>query len=389
MRRQLHPGAWWAWAIGVAVTVSMTTNPLLLVLGLAVVLLVVSARREATPWGRAFRFYLMLGAVIVGIRIVLHVLVGLKFGTIRLLPLPQARMPRWAAGIELGGTVYLEGLLAAALEGARLALMIVAIGAANALASPKRLLRILPAALHEIGAALVVAVAVAPQLAAGVQRVIRARRLRGDSARGLRSLRQVAMPVLQDTLDRSLLLAAAMDARGYGRRPTGSTGSRAMPLLTLSGLVATGVGVYGLLDSTSPALIGGPLLAVGSVLGILGLWVGGRSVPVTTYRADPWRLPEWATLLSGVTAAAAMLITIRVGPQQLAMPLVPSIGWPGLPLVPVAGLLAAAVPAFVTPLPPLPSRRTGARAQVTTSRERVRSPGGTGAAPAPGSGSSR
>lgn len=388
MRRQLHPGAWWAWAIGVAVAVSMTTNPLLLALGLGVVLLVVSARRESTPWGRAFRFYLLLGAVIVGMRMVLHVLVGLKFGTVRLIPLPRAQLPSWAAGIELAGTVYLEGLLAAALEGARLALMIVAIGAANALASPKRLLRIFPAALHEIGAALVVAVAVAPQLAASVQRVIRARRLRGDSVRGLRSLRQVAMPVLQDTLDRSLLLAGAMDGRGYGRRPTGSTRSRAMPLLTLSGLLAACVGVYGVLDSTSPGLIGTPLLTLGLVLGGLGLWVGGRSLPVTRYRADPWRLPEWVTLASGVAAAATMLIAVRQWPQQLAMPLVPAIAWPTLPLLPVAGLLVAALPAFVTPLPPPPSRRTGRREEVT-GRDRAPGPSGASGAPAPGSDVSR
>ncbi len=30
--RTLHPAAWWLWALGLAVTASQTTNPLLLVL---------------------------------------------------------------------------------------------------------------------------------------------------------------------------------------------------------------------------------------------------------------------------------------------------------------------------------------------------------------------
>ena len=35
--RDLHPGAWWLWALGLAAAASRTTNPLLLALVLAVV----------------------------------------------------------------------------------------------------------------------------------------------------------------------------------------------------------------------------------------------------------------------------------------------------------------------------------------------------------------
>ncbi|MGL4175581.1 MAG: energy-coupling factor transporter transmembrane protein EcfT, partial [Dermatophilaceae bacterium] len=149
--RPVHPAAWWGWAIGLAVAVSTTDNPLLLLLALAVVALVVAARRGSSPWARAFRLYLWLGLAIIVIRIVLHVLVGLKTGTLVVLPLPSVSLPSWAAGIDLGGTVYAEGLLGAAVQGLRLAVVIACVGAANALANPKRLLRALPGALHEIG----------------------------------------------------------------------------------------------------------------------------------------------------------------------------------------------------------------------------------------------
>ena len=58
---------------------------------------------------------------------------------------------------------------------------------------------------------------VRPQLLEGVTRVRAARRLRGRRHTGLRGLRGVAMPVLEGALERSVELAAAMDARGFGR----------------------------------------------------------------------------------------------------------------------------------------------------------------------------
>ncbi|MGB7982565.1 MAG: energy-coupling factor transporter transmembrane component T [Candidatus Nanopelagicales bacterium] len=364
--RTVHPGAWWGWAIGMAVAVSMTTNPLLLGLALAVVALVVAARRGSSPWARAFRLYLWLGLAIIVMRVVLHIVVGLKFGTVVVLPLPEITLPSWAGGIQLGGTVYLEGLLGAALTGLRLAVMIACIGAANALANPKRLLRSLPAALHEIGSAVVVSVSVAPQLAESVQRVRRARQLRGDRARGIRAVPAVALPVLEDTLERSLLLAAAMDSRGYGRAPTAPRATRLLTAVaTLGGLLACAVGIYGVLDATTPALMGSPTLALGLALATLGLWLGGRHVPRTTYRPDPWRGAEWLTVGCGTVAAAALVVLARTQPDALAMPLTP-LGFPALPLLAVAGLLVGALPAHLTPEPPRPAPRTprrGAREQ--------------------------
>ncbi|KRE62447.1 energy-coupling factor transporter transmembrane component T [Nostocoides sp. Soil756] len=366
--RTVHPAAWWGWAVGLAVAVSTTTNPLLLLLGLSVAGFVVAARRGTSPWARAFRLYLYLGAAIIAVRVVLHVLVGLKLGTVRLFPLPEATLPSWAAGIQLGGDVYLEGLLGAATLGLRLAVIIACIGAANALANPKRLLRTLPSALHEVGAAVVVSVSVAPQLAESVQRVHRARQLRGDTARGLRALPSVALPVLEDTLERSLLLAAAMDSRGYGRTPAAPGGQRVgTGVLTLGGLLACAVGLYGVLDASTPALMGTPTLVVGLLLSGAGLWLGGRHVERTTYRPDPWRGAEWLTVACGAAAAAAVVVVSRTTPDALSMPLSP-LAVPALPLLAVAGLLVAALPGLLTPEPPRPASRRpvrGAR-EVTT-----------------------
>lgn len=359
--RALHPLAWWGWAIGLAVAASMTTNPLLLALILGVVTLVVIARRSDSPWARAFRIYVALGIVIVLFRLVLHVLVGFKWGDHLVLPLPSVGLPDWAAGINVLGPVYLEGWLAAVLEGAKLATLVIAVGGANALANPKRLLRSLPNALHEVGTAVVVSVSVAPQLAESVQRVHRARLLRGESGLGIRALSQVALPVLQDTLDRSLLLAAAMESRGYGSRRESDPSRRLLTgTATLLGLLALAFGMYGVLDPEhTTGRWGVPLLVLGVLLSGAGMYLGGRDLRITRYRSDPWRLPETLTVASGVAAAVAVAISRDLDGHQLVMPLQP-IAAPTLPLLAALGILLAALPAVLTPPTPAGPRAPSA-----------------------------
>ena len=59
--RALHPGAWWLWALGLAIAASRTENPLLLLGIVAVTGYVVAARRPSTPWSQAYVAFLRLG----------------------------------------------------------------------------------------------------------------------------------------------------------------------------------------------------------------------------------------------------------------------------------------------------------------------------------------
>ena len=99
--------------------------------------------------------------------------------------MPQVPLPSWAAGVQLGGPVTLEGTVSALYDGLRLGTLLCCLGAANTLANPKRALRVLPGALYELGVAVVVSLSVAPQLVESVQRVRRARKLRGGATRRL------------------------------------------------------------------------------------------------------------------------------------------------------------------------------------------------------------
>jgi energy-coupling factor transport system permease protein len=370
--RALHPIAWWIWALGLAVAVSRTTNPLLLVLVLGVLGLVVSSRRTRAPWARAFKYSLALAGVIIVIRIVFRVIFAapVSLGDHVLFDLPTLHTPGWYAGIQVLGPVTLEAVLAAAVDGLRLGTLMCCIGAANALANPRRALRVLPGALYELGIILVVAISIAPQLVESIQRVRNARRLRAGSEKGLHALGGILMPVLEDALDRSLLLAAAMDSRGYGRQGTDTPRTRRLTGgLLVAGLLGLCAGAYGLLDGTAPSLLGLPSLAAGAVLCVSGLVLGSRRVTRTTYRPDPWLWPEWVVAGCGVLTAVVFFVTSSYDPLNLT-PVISPLAWPTLPLVPTLAVLLCALPAVVAP-PPVRSTRTS-RPAAPAVREPVR-----------------
>lgn len=349
--RAVHPGAWWLWALGLATAASRTTNPWLLLLVLAVAGHVVTARRTDAPWARSFAVFLKLGLVVIAIRVVAQTLFGTAFPGTVLLDLPEIPLPAWAAGVTLGGPITDAALAAALVEGLRLATMLACIGAANALANPKRLLASVPAALYEVGVAVVVALSFAPSLVTSVQRIRAARRLRGRPDRGLRSIVTVAMPVLEDALERSLALAAAMDSRGYGRRASVPAARRRLTTgLTLTGLGATLVGLYGLLDGTGPALLGLPVLLVGVVVAAASLRTAGAGVARSRYRPDPWVGAEWVTTAAGVAAAAGAITTSVLDPGALTPAPWPLLAVP-LPAAATVGILLALLPAWATPPP--------------------------------------
>jgi energy-coupling factor transport system permease protein len=371
--RGLHPVAWWLWALGLAVTVSRTTNPILLLLVLGVLAFVVTQRRSEAPWARAFKYYLVIAFVVIAIRVVFRSIFGgdIDAKTMHVLfTLPHIPLPKWAAGVQLGGPITLEGTLGSLYDGLQLGTLLCCIGAANSLANPKRALRVLPGALYELGVAVVIAVSFAPQLVESVQRVRRARALRGGDARGFRAIRSIAIPVLEDALERSLLLAASMDSRGYGRTADSAPKARKVTgVLIVGGMCGLCLGAYALLDGSLAGSLGLPAFVGGTVLCCGGLYIGGRRVHRSQYRPDPWRTPEWIVTVSGFVPAAIAFAGVGFATASLN-PSTQPIAWPSLPVLPAMAIVFAAVAGIATPPPALSARiKTGEVTRlVTTSR---------------------
>lgn len=343
----MHPGAWWAWAAGLATAAIETDNPVLLLLIAAVVVYVVATRRSAAPWSRSLVVFLRFGLAVIIIRVVLQIFFGDRVPGHVMFSLPQVSLPSWAAGVSIGGPVTAESVLDALCAGLRLAVVLLAFGAANSLASPYRLLRCLPAVLYEAGVAVTVALTYTPELVTTIGQVREARRLRGRPTRGIAGLRGMAVPVLEGALDRSLELASSMDSRGYGRR-SGSTSSRRLATLATGvGSVLVLAGVYVVLSSSTPWAIGVAALLLGACALGVGVALSSRRAQRTRYRPDRWLRTEWLIALSGVAVIATFSIAGALGVgglQESFYPLVP----PPVPVLPCLGILLGLLPSLVS-----------------------------------------
>jgi energy-coupling factor transport system permease protein len=366
-RRSLHPVAWWIWAIGLMAAASRTINPLLLGVLLAVLALVVVARRGDAPWARGFHYYVILALVVIAVRVVFRAIfaTGASSTDHVLFTLPTLHLPHWYSGITIGGPVSLEATLAAGLDGLRLGALLCCVGAANALANPKRALRVLPGALYELGTAVVVALTVAGQLVESGQRVRRAQRLRRPDGRREHRWLSIVVPVLTDALDRSLRLAAGMDSRGYGRTAKVSrTAGRVTAALLLIGMCGLCVGLFGLLDAAAPRPLGLPGLLGGAAVCCLGLALGGRRARRTAHRPDPWLVRECIVAGAGLLCAAVFFAGLGA-PLSVLQPTLRPLAWPALPIVPVAALLLAGLAGLAAPVPPRQRRAPAAPRPVT------------------------
>lgn len=371
--RRLHPWAWWVWALATAAAVSLTTNPLLVLLMATAVVVVTLVKRSDDVWARSIKAYLYLAAAIIVIRVFFQLIVGADRPGDVLFTLPEIPLPDWAAGIRLGGPVRTEFLVVTIYDALRLGTMLLCVGAANALANPRRALRSVPSALYEISVAVVIALTVAPQLVVSAVTARRARRLRGGGVKGLKAVRAVLIPVLENAVEQSMALAAGMESRGFGRTRKGTSRWLVSALM----LVATSLiayGVFMVLGSPGglmtvpylPLWTGQLALPAGLALAVVSFWWSGRSIRTTRYRPDPWRAPETLICLSALAALAVMMwlggsfdglgLTTPLRQAWLIPPVEP-LAFPQLhPLMIIAPALVV-LPVVLAPRPPASVRR--------------------------------
>lgn len=271
----IHPTSWWLLAITLAVIAgsasSLWQTSAIAAGSVALILLF----REDAPWARSLSFYLTIAGAVILIRVLFRIVFSFSGQNQDiLLALPRFEINFGLGAIQILGNVSAEALISALLDGSRLAAIILAIAVANTLANPRKLLKSAPGAIYEIATSVSVAINLAPQLIESFARVRRARLLRGKSTKGS-TLSRLLIPVLEDTIDRSLLLAASMDARGFGRRAQQSASEIAFArILGLVGLSLNLIGIF--------ILLGGFSAPMALTLLVAGLACAAVSVRMTS-----------------------------------------------------------------------------------------------------------
>lgn len=242
----LHPAAWITWATCAGVATFTTTDPFYLALIVAVAWFVFVGRRVPGPSSRSFRTFALAGLIAMTIRTALVFL----------------------------GTVDAPNVAYAALEGARLATLLIVFGTFNAVTDPSAVVRLAPRRFHEPALAAALALSIAPRTIAMAGRVKEAQQLRGIHVARWRSLPSLAVPVLATGMEDAVTLAESMDARGHGRGPR----TRYRPDRWSLGAVAVMVSA---------------LVTAGAFVAAAQMHWGGlqpSTSPLTWPQADPWLL---------------------------------------------------------------------------------------------------
>lgn len=295
-----HPGAWWIAGLGLALSASLNSN-LFVLLGIScLAMLTVWLCRDDSPWSRSISFYFQLGLIVIAMRVLFRIIFNLADASDDVL----LRLPSMSVSLGFGNSIHLLGSVsalsmhAALVDGFRLAAIILSVGMANSLANPRKLLRSTPGALYEVATAISIAINLAPQLIASLKLVRRARGLRGHS-KGIKSLTGIVIPVLEDTIDKSMQLAASMSARGFGRR--GNRTSLQLLTTRISSsvtLILLTVGVAMLLFSPAEQIIDLTVIAVGLLSAFVTVRVSSNRSTRTRFIVQRWQIADLIVIIT-------------------------------------------------------------------------------------------
>jgi energy-coupling factor transport system permease protein len=318
----MHPLAWVAWVTLVMTVALITTNPLYLGVALLCVLLV-SALAPRTGTGLAgFRALLIFGTGMFAVSLLIATVNG-NYGDHILFTIPGPAIPHWLGGLRLGGPVSAEGLVAASIRGLAILCVLLAFGVFNGAVSPHRVLHSTPAAIFHAGLVVTVGLTLLPASIEDIRRIREMRALRGARA-GLRQLPALVVPAVINGLERSMRLAEAMEARGYGAAPPGPRGPQLVGAASVPLFVAAAWGWY-YYEWSRPFAVAAAVAGVAA----LGFWgvSAARGRHTTRFHAEPMPLADRACI---ALSAAGCAIAIVGG----------SAGWFALKYNPFAGLPA-------------------------------------------------
>lgn len=369
----MHTLAWLIWLGAGFAAIALAPNPLYLTLVLLAAMQVFAACRGDSPLARSFGLFARAGGVVfLGYVLFAVVTVGGARGATALLTLPALRLPDWLGGVVLGGPITAEALAWGATRGLSIWALMTLFGAFNALVDHYRLLRLAPRSLFHAGLAVTIAVAFVPGLVRSSAEIVVAQRARGHRFGRPRSWLALVAPLLAGSLEKSLQLAEALDARGYGRTAAPDAALTRRQLGVLGGLLLLGAGLFGGLYYGPPAAAPAGLALAGGGLALgLSLRALGRLVARSSYRRERWRRRDSAVAAAALAAALALAALRAIGAGDLVYYPFPTIRAPGFDLRAGLALLLLAAPALLAPAAPpaRPRRRVARRGEEEMPRE--------------------
>ncbi len=337
---RLDSRVWLAWGAAGSLPLLAGRHPIVIMELLAIALVVRTVclpGDRATSWGWLAR----LSALAVPIGIVFNLLT-VHAGDRVLVTIPD--------GIPLiGGELTWNAAMYGALSGLAIVGLVLIGTTVAAGIEWSDLMRRLPPRAAGLAVAGSVAWSFLPRLAVSWREIREAQAARGHRWTGPRDAVPLVVPLLAGGLDRSILMAEALEARGFGASaPT--TSSRASSATLAAAVIVATTGLY--LFAVGRGLLALALIAVACLLvGALAL-IGrdGAGPRVTRYRERPWTPADTAVLAGAAVAAMATAVALNASPELLRWDPYPVLRWPAGSIWLPLGLATLLVPAVVAPV---------------------------------------
>lgn len=333
MKGRFHPLAWLAWLLPAAFLIVQVRNPLYLIvllLGILVVRAFCAVSESPLPLalGRLATLVLLLATLF-------HMLTA-HIGSTTLFSLP-------ASWWLIGGPITLESAVAGFANGLALFTLLLLFVTFNMAVPVYELSRLTPPALRNVGMVMLIGLTYMPQTARHWQQIREAQAVRGHRLRSWRDWRPIFIPLLTGGLERSMSLAEAMVARGYGST-SDSQQPAAVRLALLLGLISV-LGGWAL--AAWWPLPGWGLVLLGVLVVAVVYRQLGRLSPRTIYRPRPWLLRDTLVVVTAALTLLPILLNRFLGGTLLYYSPYPAITLP--PFNPLIGLslLLLVAPAII------------------------------------------
>jgi energy-coupling factor transport system permease protein len=277
--------AWVVWLGSGALLAIYLRNPIYLLLLLLIARVVMTLCKPSRKSVLPLPFW-RLAILILLFSTIFNVLMA-HFGETILISLPA----HW---ILIGGPLTLEAAVYGLINGLSLVVLLALFFTFNAVVPTNQLTTLVPAALHELGLVLVIAITYIPETIRHFHRIRDAQAIRGHRLQGIRDWRPIMIPLLVGGLERAMNLAETMVARGYGGVSPVFAPTRVRALSAV-GLACVLVGALRL---GWQSIDGWYFLLFGGIVIVVAYRQLGKSAGRTRYRATRWSWRDSVIVLS-------------------------------------------------------------------------------------------
>ncbi len=324
-----QPLAWLSWLAVILVILTSTRNPLYLsLIFLCAVLVGLSLRQAGAELPLPVSVWKLAGWII-GLATLFNSLTS-HYGSTILFIIP-GKLPL------ISGPITLEAMVYGATNGLVLTGMLASFSVLNMALPARDLINLIPRTFFPVAVVTSIAVTYLPTTIRQFKQIREAQAVRGHQLRSVRDWLPLLMPLLVGGLERAMLLAEAMTARGFaGVKPMNEKQQVYPRLGMILGLMMVVSGWIFRLSSGSYLGIASILTGCMFILG--ALWFIGRQSPRTSYHRWSWTWRDWLTLISALTVLAVFVLPVKgIGTQALYYEPYPALSLP--PFNPLLGLI--------------------------------------------------